>query len=925
MSRKEKKDKLEKDREADSPSVPTTKSKKNLIRDAKDNFEDKLTQSWQEKALHESSDLNVLKSDEEKEPIKAKSSSISTKALEKLHSTISSGSFLDKKDYSTTLESEEEREAKKDKSSSISAKARDRFSTMDFHLHKPTFDISVNKIRDDLEELMEPYLSKDGKQPKQKTKKLTSQPLLLNDTDRLKQHLNSLFAFLKALIDDRQYLKKHHQLQATTEIAPSLTALNILDEIIKITGNIIEGTMDPLNSLFFPDRESHSELDVAEDQLHVPESKREKPVIIIGSMEAMDEKIANESANFDGAEVTNFRSSDSVMSSNFGTEKSQSFTTDENSHSSSLLAERHLAIRQERGARETSDSMNDSSFSESSHSSSLLGASFPRSRSTSQSVTTTLSSESNSSFTESETDSSMTTSGGGPIRRSSKEKKNSRIKMLNSPRINAMTKSTRTARQKSNNSGDGSEISGVQHSYSEGSLRKTGDKKPFYDSMTSKLGRTSKRADKTELIPPLLISSPPAIPDLAAFKEMKRRDNVKLILSLDGGGIRGMATIEFLKYLEMALGQPLNDVFDLVCGSSVGSILAGMIAGMEWTANHTHSLFRTKELYRGIFPPTNANFALNGPKYGAGKGKANVIRKYFGDKKMTEVKTHLLISSYDITAQTPLIFTENSDRVSLADAVNASTAAPTYFPPVEIFPGKWCIDGGVVASDLSMYAYAEASRIWEGSEIKILSVGTGITSNFTVNGEEAKSYGLIGWFTRGDLFATLTSSSNAIVQQEAEILLGKNYLRVNSYTSHYGVKSELDNTSSHNMANLMRMGQAWYKDFRDAAINLIVPQSIATLDPLISSVPVSPISTNPGTPRGSSQGLSLLSDPTSLGELGNTSTVTNASVTPEYEPGDVSPRAKSLFSSLANSTQSVTQSTEEGEDSAPAKRLTGTG
>jgi hypothetical protein len=45
----------------------------------------------------------------------------------------------------------------------------------------------------------------------------------------------------------------------------------------------------------------------------------------------------------------------------------------------------------------------------------------------------------------------------------------------------------------------------------------------------------------------------------------------------------------------------------------------------------------------------------------------------------------------------------------------------------------------VVASDLTMYAYAEAIRIWEGSEIKILSVGTGITSNFTVNGEEAKS------------------------------------------------------------------------------------------------------------------------------------------------------------------------------------------
>jgi hypothetical protein len=48
-----------------------------------------------------------------------------------------------------------------------------------------------------------------------------------------------------------------------------------------------------------------------------------------------------------------------------------------------------------------------------------------------------------------------------------------------------------------------------------------------------------------------------------------------------------------------------------------------MIAGMEWTANQAHALFRTKELYRGIFPPTNANFSLNGPKYGTGKGNSN--------------------------------------------------------------------------------------------------------------------------------------------------------------------------------------------------------------------------------------------------------------------------------------------------------------
>lgn len=99
---------------------------------------------------------------------------------------------------------------------------------------------------------------------------------------------------------------------------------------------------------------------------------------------------------------------------------------------------------------------------------------------------------------------------------------------------------------------------------------------------------------------------------------------------------------------------------------------------------------------------------------------------------------------------------EQCDGITLVDAVNASSAAPTFFPPVEVSSGRWCIDGSIIASDLSVCAYAEAIQLWgrfvsqpslslfatnhslRDQEVRILSVGTGTTSNASLDGEEAK-------------------------------------------------------------------------------------------------------------------------------------------------------------------------------------------
>jgi len=350
----------------------------------------------------------------------------------------------------------------------------------------------------------------------------------------------------------------------------------------------------------------------------------------------------------------------------------------------------------------------------------------------------------------------------------------------------------------------------VEDSHPDDSVKRPKDKR-FYD-----IPYLSKKSGELELIPPLPIPKEVAIPDLASWKERKKH---KTILCLDGGGIRGIATTQFLLHLEQALGQNLSDVFDMVCGSSTGAILTALVGGLGKSAEEAHKIYTTRENLKGIFP-TTTNWSLQGPKYGNGKGKTAVLSKYLAKKEIAESKTHILISTYDITNQEPCIFTKQSVDIKLIDAVNASSAAPTYFPPVEVSSGRWCIDGSIIASDLSICAFVEAIQLWGHDEdIRILSVGTGATHNTPLDGEEAKKFGVIGWFTKGDLLGTLMSSS--LVQKQAEVLLGDHFVRVNSNCSDYFVKSELDNWSKPNLLNLQRMGQGWYKEYGARALDLV--------------------------------------------------------------------------------------------------------
>lgn len=219
------------------------------------------------------------------------------------------------------------------------------------------------------------------------------------------------------------------------------------------------------------------------------------------------------------------------------------------------------------------------------------------------------------------------------------------------------------------------------------------------------------------------------------------------ILSIDGGGIRGVIPAYVLAKLEKESSKQVSSHFDLIAGTSTGSIIAAAIA-LE------HSMEEIVELYRNrgeeIFPTTAYRWGsrllrlptagFSAPKYD-GTGLDSVLKTEFKNKTLKDLKSPVLITTYNTqTRQSFVLKSWEKEYASIPvwEAVRASCSAPTYFPAFKLVHDHQempLIDGGVVANNPSACALAEAVRlrkkkakdeigeILEG--IKLLSLGTG--------------------------------------------------------------------------------------------------------------------------------------------------------------------------------------------------------
>jgi patatin-like phospholipase/acyl hydrolase len=299
----------------------------------------------------------------------------------------------------------------------------------------------------------------------------------------------------------------------------------------------------------------------------------------------------------------------------------------------------------------------------------------------------------------------------------------------------------------------------------------------------------------------------------------------KLVLSLDGGGVRGAASARFLERLEQRLERPLNDAFDLFAGTSTGAIIAGALGVLGMSAAEISPLYSLENIQRIMDKSpwdSAAGLIQAGPKYD-GVGKRRTLERYFGNKTLGEARKRTLIVTYDLERRESAILKRHHPEhrtLRAVDVIDASSAAPLYFPTVRV-DGRWLIDGGVVANNPTLCAYAEAVRCFPNEPIRIVSVGTGKRTR-KIAGEASRGWGAVGWITH-DLLGVVMDET--VVEYQAQTLLGEgNYVRVNSDLDEASdVNDDLDETSSGNLAALKRLGDAWFERFGAQTLVLIGP------------------------------------------------------------------------------------------------------
>ena len=241
------------------------------------------------------------------------------------------------------------------------------------------------------------------------------------------------------------------------------------------------------------------------------------------------------------------------------------------------------------------------------------------------------------------------------------------------------------------------------------------------------------------------------------------------ILSIDGGGIRGIVPAILLERLHKMLDVDLADHFDIITGTSTGSIIACALAKRiipkEITKLYT-------ERGRKIFPYKSmmslkrlrllfAN-GISAPKF-SNRGLIRELKAVMGDTLLSDIKdVRIIIPFYDTISRTTHYLT-NDDDVPLWEAAVCSSSAPTFFPAYDLRIGDRrysAIDGGVAANNPILLAVSEAAERPE-----VLSLGTGNDCK-SISLADAQEWGMVEWLP--SLPSVLMDASLDVQQHIAE-------------------------------------------------------------------------------------------------------------------------------------------------------------
>jgi len=267
---------------------------------------------------------------------------------------------------------------------------------------------------------------------------------------------------------------------------------------------------------------------------------------------------------------------------------------------------------------------------------------------------------------------------------------------------------------------------------------------------------------------------------------------MRCVLSIDGGGVRGIIPALVLARLEAHTGRPVCRCFDLMAGTSTGGILAlGLTRpepagrGPAFAAEDLVWLYEEwgRHIFeRSLSQAVSSVAGLADERYSA-EALERVLRIYFEGARMHQALTRVMVTAYDLEARRPFFFKSwerpgNTPGVAMAAAARATSAAPTYFEPARV----WCdgvyralIDGGVFANNPGACAYAEARRLWPDEDLMVVSLGTGERTE-PIPYDEARTWGLVAWAR--PLLGVIFDGASDAVDYQLRHCLGAGYFRI---------------------------------------------------------------------------------------------------------------------------------------------------
>ncbi|RWW50841.1 hypothetical protein BHE74_00042863 [Ensete ventricosum] len=333
-------------------------------------------------------------------------------------------------------------------------------------------------------------------------------------------------------------------------------------------------------------------------------------------------------------------------------------------------------------------------------------------------------------------------------------------------------------------------------------------------------------------------------------KQASTRGNLITILSIDGGGIRGVIPATILSFLESELqvrGASRTNYFDVIAGTSTGGLVTAMLAAPDETNRPLGFLAPVRRMLRSLW----------GPKY-SGTYLHSLIREKLGGVRLHETLTNVIIPTFDIKQLHPTIFSsyqllqvkhKSSLDACLSDICIGTTAAPTYFP-AHYFETKdsegstnrefHLIDGGVVANNPALVAVGEVTKevhkknpdyfpheAMDYRKFLLISLGAGSAKvEGKYRAKSASRWGVFGWLLGGGstpLVDVLMQSCSDIVDIHLSVVFRalrseSNYLRIevpatalHSDDTLTGAVSSADISTKENLDDLVTVGERLMK------------------------------------------------------------------------------------------------------------------